>query len=132
MKKCLSHHPYLIKPNIEEAAEILGQKPDPAYAENYAKELSHYADNVILSLGGLGAAVCSGGKTEYIPVKNPGYEVKSTVGSGDSMIAGFLCGEMHGQNRQICAVAAGSAAAYSEGLCEFELFEKIKSLYGTI
>ena len=132
LKKCLSHYPYLIKPNLEEAAGSLGCEPDPDNAEICAKELSRYADNVILSLGALGAVICFDGMTGRIPVKNPGYKVKSAVGSGDSMIAGFLYGEMHGQSRRICAVAAGSAAAYSEGLVEFELFEEIKSLYGVI
>ena len=129
LKKCLSHRPYLIKPNLEEAAELFGGKADIESAEVYAKKLADHSEYVILSLGGNGAYMCGGGKTEYLPVKNPGYEVKNTVGAGDSMIAGFLYGEAHGENRLVCAVSAGSATAYSDGICDMETFEKIKKLY---
>ena len=129
LKKCLEYKPYMIKPNLEEAAEFFGEKTDPYRAEGYAKELAKHSKYVILSLGAGGAYMCGEGKTERIPVINPGYAVRNTVGAGDSMIAGFLYAEAHKEDRLVCAVAAGSATAYSDGICDIKTFEEIKRLY---
>ncbi len=129
LKKCLEYKPYLIKPNLEEAAEFFGVTPDYCRAEEYVKELGKYSKYAILSLGGSGAYMCKDGKTEYVPVIDPGLGVKNPVGAGDSMIAGFLYAEAHKADRLVCAVSAGSATAYSDGICDIKTFEEIKRLY---
>ena len=130
LKKCLDCRPYLIKPNLDEAAEFFGGEADPFLAEEYAKEFSKYSKYVILSLGSGGAYMCADGETRRLPVINPGYAVKNTFGAGDSMTAGFLYAEAHNEDRLVCAVSAGSATAYSEGLCDIRTFEQIKRVYG--
>ena len=129
LKKCLEYKPYLIKPNLEEAAGFFGKSADPALAEEYAKKLSLYARYVILSLGELGAYLGKDGSARYLPVIDSGREVRNTVGSGDSMIAGALYAEHHGEDILVSAVAAGSATAYSDGLCDMNTFEEVKRLY---
>ena len=82
--------PFLIKPNGEEVSlysNIAVNDLDSALkAANEIRTLC--AENVIISLGGKGAVLCcDDGNFTVVP---PEITVKSTVGAGDSMIAGFL------------------------------------------
>lgn len=122
--KCLSFHPFLIKPNKHELEEIfniaISTKEE---AINYAKQLQTLgAKNVIVSLSGEGAVfvseTCESFQTEVPPGK-----LINAVGSGDSMIAGFLAGWETTSDYEHAfkmAVAAGSASAYSEELATKE------------
>lgn len=108
--------PWLIKPNQEEISAYLGREIrtlEQTVAE--AREL-HKAGiaNVMISMGGDGALLVCGEGT-YIAVP-PKVEVKSTIGAGDSSIAGFIaCPDDGGAKRLQWAVAYGSAACMTEG-----------------
>ncbi len=110
--------PWLIKPNQEEIGEYLGREIE-SFEEVVpaAKEL-HDAGiaNVMVSLGALGALlVCKEGTFVATP---PVCQPVSTIGAGDSTIAGFLAAASEGRNADEClvrAVSYGSAACLTEG-----------------
>ena len=110
-------HPWLIKPNEEEISLYCNGKIDtPLDAVNAAASLRAISDNVIISLGGRGAALATDGG-EYF-ASAPSVEVLSTVGAGDSMIAGFIAAANLGlpADRSLAlAVAFGSAACTTSG-----------------
>ncbi|MDO5477682.1 MAG: hexose kinase [Clostridia bacterium] len=107
--------PFLIKPNEEEIKALLnapGEKlPDAA------KRLNDVGiENVMISLGSEG--IFYSGCGESFTVKAPEIMPVSTIGAGDSSIAGFIAGICRGLSKKetVClAVASGSAACLSEG-----------------
>ena len=116
----LSFHPFLIKPNRHELEEIFNVTiKDKEDAICYAKQLQRMgARNVMVSLSGEGAVLVTEEGTHFTANVPPGTLVNA-VGSGDSMIAGFLAGweTSHDYEQAFhMAVAAGSASAYSEEL----------------
>ena len=110
--------PWLIKPNEEEIAAYLG-KTLSGITEAAIEAKALYAlgiENVIISLGEKGAALASK-EGAYIATA-PKVDVLSTVGAGDSMIAGFLAAKKSGLSSPDAlrhAVAYGTAACMSEG-----------------
>ena len=89
----LKYKPFLIKPNRQELSEIF--ETEVKTKEDiitYAKKLQEMgARNVLISLGGDGAMlVAEDGQIHEAGVINE--PVINTVGSGDSMVAGFVAG----------------------------------------
>ena len=121
LMKVLPYHPFLIKPNKGELEEIYGvsiySKED---IEKYARKLQQSgAENVLVSLGKDGAMLldCMG----QVHYQNaPQGKLINSVGSGDSMVAGFLAGYIQSDSNYLEAlkmgVAAGSASAFSRFL----------------
>ncbi len=89
----LKYKPFLIKPNRQELSEIFNvEVKTEDDTEKYAKELQKLgARNVLISLGGEGAMLIDefGNKHKAGVLKE---KVINTVGSGDSMVAGFVAG----------------------------------------
>ena len=89
----LKYKPFLIKPNKQELSEIFDvdvQTKEDIFT--YAKKLQDMgARNVLISLGGDGAMLVDedGQIHEAGVIKD---KVVNTVGSGDSMVAGFVAG----------------------------------------
>ena len=113
----LKYHPFLIKPNREELEETLNCKISTKEdIVNAAKELKKMgAQNVLVSLGNDGALLLTKEYETYYS-KAPKGQVVNTVGSGDSMVAGFLAGYYQTQDYEYAlktGVAAGSASAFS-------------------
>lgn len=89
LRAALAAKPLLIKPDIEEAQELLNcELRDDAAVLRAAEALrSQGAQNVVISCGAQGAiAVGPGGAWKALP---PRIAARSTVGSGDSMVAGL-------------------------------------------
>ncbi len=105
--------PWLIKPNEEEVASCFADA-DVRLGARRMHEAG--VENVMVSLGARGAIlVCSDGEFE---LRAPKIEVRSTVGAGDSSIAGFIFSSMKGMRGQELlrhAVAFGSAACLVDG-----------------
>lgn len=123
--------PWLIKPNKDETESYTGIKVDGAsVAKNIASDIhSKGVENVILSLGEEGAVLACAEGVFY--KRSPNIEVKSTIGAGDSMIAGFLSAVISGLQKEEClarAVAFGSAACAEEGTRPPKK-EKVKEIY---
>ena len=126
----LKYKPFLIKPNHHELGQIFGVEIENFdTALTYAKKLQEMgAQNVMVTLGSKGAVlVCKNGET-YTKAAPKG-SVISAVGAGDSAVAAFLAEYLNSGNYENClkcAVAAGSATTFSDGLATKEKIEKIK------
>lgn len=110
--------PWLIKPNQEEISEHLG-RDIRTFDETISVAVSLHRSgisNVMISLGGDGAMlVCDDGIFVATP---PKIDALSTIGAGDSSIAGFLAAAKSNFSSDMClrtAVAYGSAACLTEG-----------------
>lgn len=92
--KTLEYKPFLIKPNKEELEEILNVKISThEEAIDGAKKLQQLgAKNVLISMGRMGAVLLDENQKVYKMEAIEVDERKSTVGAGDSMVAGFLAG----------------------------------------
>lgn len=113
----------LIKPNSDELAQLTGGDAAAFEASAKAGDLSAIAEaaralqqrgitNVLVTLGGAGAVLVTADEGWYTTA--PVVEVKSTVGAGDSSVAGFILAEVAGGSPEKCLVngaAYGSAAA---------------------
>lgn len=110
--------PWLIKPNQEEISAFFGCPVETvADAAAKAKVLADRGiENVMISLGQAGALLAAGGRLYHaVP---PTITAVSTIGAGDSSIAGFLAAAMEGKSASDClatAVAFGTAACLTEG-----------------
>ena len=108
--------PWLIKPNQEEISAYLGREISSLEQTLAEAKALHEAGiaNVMISMGGDGALlVCDEGTFIAVP---PKVEVKSTIGAGDSSIAGFsACPADNAAEKLRWAVAYGSAACVADG-----------------
>lgn len=123
LMKVLPYKPFLIKPNHHELGDIFGTViSTPEEAVPYAKELvKKGAQNVIVSLADKGAIFIN---AEHVLYGNALQgKVQSTVGSGDSMVAGFIGTFEKSKSLEEAfrfSIAAGGATAFSIGLCTSE------------
>ncbi len=110
--------PFLIKPNEQEIAQLTKEKAESTRdALKLAEELcGRGIENVIVSLGEQGFSYCNQNHKFVISV--PKVEVVSTIGAGDSLIAGFIAGMTNGfgvEDALRLAAAFGTAACLTEG-----------------
>ena len=118
----LKHRPFLIKPNRDELIDLFGEITPLEGAERLH---AMGARNVIISLGREGAMLLvEDGRIYRCGV--PSGSAINTVGSGDSMVAGFIAGYSTTQNYQHAlnlGGAAGSATAFTPGLADRDSIE---------
>ncbi|WP_444684670.1 1-phosphofructokinase [Alkalicoccus luteus] len=128
LQKALSARPYLIKPNIDELTALYGQESadTPGAVRLAKKAVADGAKNVLVSRGAESALLVSAERVLEAAV--PTGTIHSTVGAGDSMVAGFLAGLENGLAPEEAfrwSIAAGSATAFSESLCTKEHVEDL-------
>jgi len=131
--KVLKYKPFLIKPNHHELAEMFNvELKDDKDIIKYGKKLQEMgAKNVLISMAGDGAILLPE-NGEAIKREVPKGILKNSVGAGDSMVAGFLCGYL--KNKDIdeafkMGIATGSASAFSEELAtEDEVYKLLKQI----
>lgn len=114
----LEAKPALVKPNEEEAAEAVGRslRDDIDFLEAAIELRARGAAAVVISLGARGAVAVDA--TGAWRVRVPQGAVRSTVGSGDSMVAGLATGMARGQllpQALALGAAAGTATAMAPG-----------------
>ena len=114
--------PDLIKPNDEELAALVGEDPSDdvdLVAEAVRRARTVVPSNVgaaLVTLGGAGALLVTG--DDVLRAVAPKITVASTVGAGDSSLAGYLLADVAGAapaERLATAVAYGAAAAMLPG-----------------
>ena len=122
--KVLKYKPFLIKPNHHELAEMFNvELKNDEDIIKYGKKLQEMgAKNVLISMAGDGSILIPE-KGEAIKREVPKGVLKNSVGAGDSMVAGFLCGYL--KNNDIdeafkMGIATGSASAFSDNLATEE------------
>lgn len=128
---------YLIKPNLGELSSLLGiEEIKIESVEKVARQLIEKGkcEVAVVSLGADGAMLVT--KDDMHTIKPPKVERKSTVGAGDSMVAGIVL-SLSKSNNLLKAlqygVACGTAATMNEGseLCRKKdadlLYELIKN-----
>lgn len=118
----LSCRPLLIKPNAAELSEVCGQAADTiAGRAAQARQLQALgARNVLVSCGAEGAVLVTEDGS-VLTGQAPQGTVHSTVGAGDSMLAGFLAGWLDSGSYAAAlrlGLSAGSATAFRDGLAE--------------
>ena len=118
LKYALTKKPYLIKPNEYEIEDYIGVKLYEESETRLAAEnlRSFGIENVMITLGGRGAALASAEGSFF--VKAPHVEAVSTIGAGDSSIAGFIYAMSRGYEGEKmlkCAIAFGTASCLEEG-----------------
>ena len=123
--------PWLIKPNREEIAEYVGESIEGlSEVIWYRDDLSRLgAENILLTLDREGAALITENNT--LTLHAPEVNAVSTIGAGDSAIAGFIyayAGGMGVHEALRYSVAFGSAATLTEGTMPPRA-EDIKTLF---
>lgn len=130
----LKYHPFLIKPNKSELEEIFNVTLESMDdITNYGKKLQKMgAQNVLISLAEKGAVLITKDKDVYYSEAPKGKLVNS-VGSGDSMVAGFMAGFLETGNYEYAlkmGTCAGSASAFSENLATREKVDHLMKKIG--
>jgi len=118
--KTLPYHPFLIKPNREELADIFSTEiKHEADIIQYGKKLQQMgAQNVLISLASEGSILIASDGNIY-KSNAPSGIVQNSVGAGDSMVAGFVAGYAKTHDYQEAlklGSASGSATAFSSDL----------------
>ena len=118
LEEIIPLYPYLIKPNEEEVELLTGIniKTDRDAITAAEAIYSMGIKNVLITRGAAPTVLAA--ESGVYLAEPPKVEVKSTVGAGDSTVAGFLAGIYRGYNTEEClrtSVAFGSAACTTEG-----------------
>lgn len=134
LQKAVSAGVYLIKPNIGELAALAGKEElQMEQVEEVAKALiqHRHCEIIVVSLGQSGALLVTSDKLyRAIP---PAVVRVSTVGAGDSMLAGIIYGLSRGWDFDAIiryGVACGTAACMNPGtaLCNLDDIDRIFAL----
>jgi 1-phosphofructokinase len=128
LKNVLPYKPFLVKPNHHELGELFNTSISTCEEViPYGKKLVEMgAENVIVSLADKGAVLIN--KELTLMASVPKGKMQSSVGAGDSMVAGFLAIYEKTKNVREAfrySVASGSATAFSIGLCTKEKVEEL-------
>lgn len=110
--------PWLIKPNRHELSSIVPLEDDsvPSVRAAAEKLVEAGVENVLVSMGADGLMLVN--SEGAIAAHAPHVVVKSTVGAGDSALAGFLIGYVRGNSPEECvrmAAACGTATVTRDG-----------------
>ena len=116
---------YLAKPNVGELSKMAGVEEldsEAIAAAAHQLVIDGKCEIVVVSMGPQGACVVSAEGADYVPA--PSVKKRSTVGAGDSMVAGLVYALAEGRTLRETArlgVACGTAATMNPGT---ELFKK--------
>ena len=127
----LKYRPFLIKPNHHEISEIFKKEiktiDELIFHGNKLKEMG--AQNVLISMGGDGAILITE-SNEIYRSNIPKGTLKNSVGSGDSMVGGFITGYLKTNDYKEAlklGAASGSATAYSDDLAKISFINELSS-----
>lgn len=127
----LKYRPFLIKPNHHEISEIFNKEiktiDELIFHGNKLKEMG--AQNVLISMGGDGAILITE-SNEIYRSNIPKGTLKNSVGSGDSMVGGFITGYLKTNDYKEAlklGAASGSATAYSDDLAKISFINELSN-----
>lgn len=119
LKEILKEGAFLIKPNAEELRQLTGKQADSE--EEQKKILREVLEDypieiIVLSLGPKGAILATRESITHFPA--PKVDFISSIGAGDSMVAGIVCSLSQGNTLEdavMFGLACGSATIKSPG-----------------
>jgi len=121
----LQSAPWLVKPNTEELGEVLGLAVQTAAEQRAAAEqlLAGGIEHVVVSAGEQGVSWFAAGLA--LQARPPQVRVASTVGAGDSLVAGMVHGLLAAESpqqtlRRATAIAAQAVTQVGFGICDRE------------
>lgn len=131
LKQAIDHGVYLIKPNLGELSSLVGKDYlQPGEIICAAKQIINNGncEVVVVSMGAEGALLVTKEMAGKIPA--PVVKRKSTVGAGDSMVAGIVLALSNGKSCLEAVqygVACGTAATMNAGteLCKLQDVEML-------
>lgn len=126
--------PFLVKPNITEASQVVGFLiEDLEDAQRAALSfLKMGIDHFALTMGASGLLLAS--QYEMVFASPPKIQIRNTTGSGDTLLAGIIYAQSRGLDLVDVArwgVAMGSASVETEGVSEFEI-DRVQELLGEV
>jgi 6-phosphofructokinase 2 len=134
LKQALQEEVYLIKPNLNELSMLAGKmKIKPGEEEKICRQIiaQGKCKVIVVSMGAEGAMlVTENNSVRYVP---PKVHRKSTVGAGDSMVAGIVLSLQRGNSIEEAlrfGIACGTAATINPGteLCRKKDAEELYPL----
>ncbi len=133
LKRSLAFKPNMIKPNVFELSRLVGRE---IMSENEileaADQLNREGIEIVLVSRGKDGLILSTSGTRLKAV-GPAVEVKSAVGAGDSVVAGFVLAHSLGKPIEEClrlGCACGTATVTTPGteLCHYDTVMEILPL----
>jgi 6-phosphofructokinase 2 len=134
LRQALEEGVFLMKPNLRELSSLEDcEELDPEMINDVAKKqvIKNHCEAVVVSMGPSGVMLVT--KDETRTITAPVVKIKSTVGAGDSMVAGIvisLSKEKTLFDAMQYGVACGTAATMNWGtqLCNKEDAEKLYAI----
>lgn len=134
LKHAANEGVYLLKPNLGELSSLIGlEKINVSEIEDIAKKVIEkgHCEVIVVSMGEGGAMLVT--KNETHRAVSPSVKRKSTVGAGDSMVAGIVLALSQKKLMKEVVqygVACGTAATLNPGteLCRREDVKKLQTL----
>lgn len=106
--ECMAPYVDYLLPSYHDLLEIYPNKePQEMIADLHKLGVP----NIILKMGEAGCLLSCGGRIELIP--SMATSIVDTTGAGDTFVAGFIAGLVHGYDRRESAVIGANAAAAS-------------------
>ncbi|WP_349976610.1 1-phosphofructokinase [Pseudomonas sp. WHRI 8519] len=128
----LDSAPWLVKPNTEELGEVLGLDVHSAAEQQAAAQrlLATGVEHVVVSAGEQGVSWFTAGRTLH--AQPPQVRVASTVGAGDSLVAGMVHGLLLAEAplqtlRRATAIAAQAVTQVGFGIRDREQLARLEA-----
>ncbi len=124
LKNAIEASPFLIKPNHHELEQLTRQVIDGIEeTARVARRLQQGGvTNVCISMGRKGALLCTPDNSYH--ASTPKVKIRSTVGAGDSMVAGLVTGFLRGDPTERTLRLAVACGAGTVGHSGTELFSQ--------
>ena len=124
--------PWLVKPNTEELGEVLGLAVDNPQQQRAAaaRLVASGIEHVVVSAGEQGVSWFS--RDLAVHARPPKVQVASTVGAGDSLVAGMVHGLLQGEApaqtlARATAIAAQAVTQVGFGICDREQLARLQA-----
>ena len=134
LRRALSARPHFVKPNREEAAALFGLPIDSVAvaAEVVRGLIQRGAESAALSLGAEGLLFCPVENARILLATPPRLKCESSVGAGDSAVAGFAQAMFTGADaeeslRLATACAAANCLADSPGAARLQDIQRLRN-----
>ncbi|MBH3410307.1 MULTISPECIES: 1-phosphofructokinase [Pseudomonas] len=128
----LQSAPWLVKPNTEELGEVLGLAVQTTAEQRAAAQqlLASGVEHVVVSAGEQGVSWFAAGHA--LQARPPQVRVASTVGAGDSLVAGMVHGLLAAESpqqtlRRATAIAAQAVTQVGFGICDHEQLVRLEA-----